>query len=87
MIGKITSTIPEWGDVMLTLNEEGMLECNSPLLLKLAEMRLNIYRQSYSPASGPFGVSFLNQLAKDLSGEVEMEHKKEPPHHQGEVVY
>lgn len=80
MIGKITVSVKNTGQVVeMVLHDSGAVECQEPLLKEIAETSLLIYNRNYSPASGPYGVGFLNNLARRLGGSVEIEPKQKHP--------
>ncbi len=73
MIGKITL---QSGDVVV-LPDDSPIQSTNPSLQAYVQDELNYYK--YSPADGPFGVSFLHQMAEKLGGEVEIEEKPPSP--------
>jgi hypothetical protein len=73
MIGKV---VFEEGE--LILDDDGIVVCDDDTIRQIYEHKLEMYRRDvYSPATGPFGVYFLHQTAKELKGTVEIPKRKQ----------
>lgn len=77
MIGKVS--VERNGQLMdISLGDDGSVLCADPSIKRLVEIKLGMYNETYSPAEGAYGVSFLYDLAKTMRGRVSIEPKHYP---------
>lgn len=72
MIGKIT-----YDDGEIVLEDDGSVSCKDATMKRVVESDLAVYADSYSPSMGTYGASFLNKLANELKGKVEIAKRKQ----------
>ncbi len=88
IVGKVILPLkknaPDGDKCVAILDSEGNLTVDHPDAKWLLEAQYWIYRREYSPASGPFGVAFLNRMAKVYNGKAEItkQHESDP-----DVIY
>lgn len=75
MIGKVTTS----EGLVVVLNDDHTISCDNPRLKKWAETGLLLYDFHSGPASGPWGVFYLNNLAQLLKGKAEITPQPEDP--------
>lgn len=72
MIGKI---IYDEGEIVL--EDDGSVTCKDPTIKRVVEADLAIYDDTYTPALGIYGASFLSNLAKEIGGKAEFPKRKQ----------
>lgn len=78
MIGRIEADY-KGHHLEIILEDDGSVRADNDTLRRFVELELRKYNRDYSPADGPYGVFFLNNLAEKLKGKAILEEKEPYP--------
>ena len=75
MIGRVFLPVEGYGEITVTLDNSGELHFSGyqfPEVEDLIRTQFQLYEMNYGAWRGPFGVEFLNGLARRFQGKAEI---------------